>query len=271
MKESSDAVTRFRQYLTYQGKSPRTIKYYTYHIQKFLDFIRKPPEKITKEDVMDYYEYLQSSKNYTNRSLNIVGWSLKSFLEMLGLNELAMWIPTPRYEVTYEPKWLPEDVIKKIIDSEAVLVVAYDLALRLSEVSELRRDLYNKRTGDIEVTRMKKKGRANKQILTLSPQAREILNEYIAKTPSPDGRMFPISRRMIQYIFKRNVKVAGLNPKEYTFHVLRHSRATNIAIKQLQENGYVDIVSLAKFLGHSRPETTMIYVHLANKYLKFHT
>lgn len=264
-------IRRFRNYLSYQGKSERTIKYYTYHVRRFLDFVGKPVNEIDREDITDFYEWLKETSGYSNRSLNLVGWALKSFFECFGRNDIATWIPTPSFSVTYEPKWIPLEKIDDVIDDEAVLVVAYDLALRLSELFLLRRSTYNPKTGDIEVTRLKRKGRANKQILTLSPRARDVLNRYLRNNPSRDDRIFTMSPRMVQYIFKRQLKKAGLDPSEYTFHSLRHSRATHIAIKELREKGYVDIVSLAKFLGHSRPETTMIYVHIANKYLRFHS
>ncbi len=265
-----DVVKRFRNYLSYQGKSERTIKYYTYHVRRFLEFVGKPVDEITREDVSDYYDYLKESGGYSNRSLNLVGWSLKAFFECFGRRDMATWVPTPSFSITYEPKWIPMDKIDDVIDDEAPLVVAYDLALRLSELFLLRRSTYNPRTGDIEVTRLKRKGRANKQILTLSPRAKDVLNRYLEGRKDNDDRIFTMSPRMVQYIFKRQLKKAGLDPSEYTFHSLRHSRATHIAIKELKEKGYVDIVSLAKFLGHSRPETTMIYVHIANKYIRFH-
>ena len=69
--------------------------------------------------------------------------------------------------------------------------------------------------------------------------------------------------------FKKRLKMCELDPNKYTFHSLRHSRLTHMAIHQLRTRGYVDIVGLAKFAGHSRPDTTMMYVHLAHKYLSF--
>ena len=262
-------VRQFYQYLKYAGKSDRTAYVYVLRVNDFLNFIGKDPENITRDDIMSYYDHLYSTKRYSDRSIAAVGWALKAFFEMLGKRDLAMWIPTPSYSVVREPKWLPEDICMKVIDKVPVLVVAYDLALRVGEVPLLRRDRYNPKTGEIEVYRLKHKGRYNRQILQLDDWARDILNEYLESRKDNDPRIFPMTSRNIQYIFKRRLRLCGLDPKEYTFHVLRHSRLTHIAIKELRTKGYVDIVSLAKFAGHARPETTMMYVHLAHKYLSF--
>jgi integrase len=55
----------------------------------------------------------------------------------------------------------------------------------------------------------------------------------------------------------------------YTFHSLRHSRITHLAIRELDERGVVDELSLSKFAGHLKVESTRTYVHLAAKYLAF--
>jgi len=68
-----------------------------------------------------------------------------------------------------------------------------------------------------------------------------------------------------------NARRVGLptGKEGYTFHSLRHSRITHIAIKQLREKGFADVASLAKFAGHLKTETTLMYIHLASKYLAF--
>ena len=56
----------------------------------------------------------------------------------------------------------------------------------------------------------------------------------------------------------RSCKAAGIK-KQVTPHVLRHSYATH-----LLENG-VGLRHIQELLGHAKPETTMIYTHVARK------
>lgn len=269
-----EIIEKYKNYLKYSGKSERTIYLYALRVEDFLRYINKDPMEITKDDIIEYYMMLENKKKYSKRSLYTVGWSLKSFFQMIGRNDIVMWIPTPSFTVVEEPAWIPMDRIECVIDEVPYLCVAYDLALRLREVGMLRRDRYNPKTGEIEVYRLKKKGKPVSQILVLGgtdpkTNAREVLNKYLETRTDSDKRMFNISDRMMQYKFKQRIKICGLDPNKYSFHRLRHSRLTHIAIYELQNKGYVDIVSLAKFAGHGRPETTMMYVHLAHKYLAF--
>jgi len=264
----NDVCRRFFDYLILRGKSERTAYYYAYHVNRFIEWNGGKYDDISREDIMDYFEYLRDEVEYDSTSLRIVAWSLVAFFNYIGKEDIARWIPIPssHYE---EVEWLPEDVVKKVIDSDPVLCVAYDLALRLSEVVLLMRSDYNRNTGDIVVTRLKHKNRPNKYILKLSPWVRELLNRYIDSSRCCDGRIFCMSTRSIQQRFKNALTRAGLDQSKYSFHVLRHSRCTNIAINELREKGTVDIVSLAKFMGHLNINTTMMYIHIASKYLRF--
>jgi len=265
-----DVCRRFYDYLILGGKSERTAYYYAYHANRFIEWNGGRYEDVSREDIMDYFEYLRDEAGYDHTSLRVVAWSLVAFFNFIGREDLAKWIPTPssHYE---EVEWLPEDVVKKVIDSDPVLCVAYDLALRLSEVTLLTRSEYNKETGDIVVTRLKHKNRPNKYLLKLSPWVRDILNRYLLVSKCSDGRIFCMSTRAIQQRFKNALARAGIDPNKYSFHVLRHSRCTNIVIHELREKGTVDIVSLAKFMGHLNMNTTMAYIHLGSRYLKFGT
>jgi len=144
--------------------------------------------------------------------------------------------------------------------------VGYDLALRVGEVGFLRGSSFSSETGRIEGRRLKHKGQRDTYILELSGWCLEILNRYL-EDRSRDV-MFPISTSTIQRRFRRRANAVGLS-EDYTFHCLRHSKITHVAIKQLEEKGVVDELSLSKFAGHLRVETTRTYVHLATKYLAF--
>lgn len=67
----------------------------------------------------------------------------------------------------------------------------------------------------------------------------------------------PLSHSAAQTSFRLAMQKAKIN-KEASLHTLRHSYGTH-----LLEDG-VDIVTIKELMGHSRIETTMIYLHVAN-------
>jgi site-specific recombinase XerD len=68
------------------------------------------------------------------------------------------------------------------------------------------------------------------------------------------------SAESVRNILRRACYKAGIK-KKVTPHVLRHSYATHML-----ENG-VDLRYIQELLGHKKPETTMIYTHVAQKKL----
>ena len=98
-------------------------------------------------------------------------------------------------------------------------------------------------------------------------RCRLILNEHIERRVE-DDQLFDMSVSTIQGRFNGRAAQIGLEPR-YSFHCLRHSKVTHMALAQLREKGVVDELSLSKFAGHLRVETTRMYVHLATKHLAF--
>ena len=72
-----------------------------------------------------------------------------------------------------------------------------------------------------------------------------------------------ISNRSIQIRLKKYIQLAGLNPKIYTPHKLRHTAAT-----LMYKYGDVDIRTIQSILGHTSVATTQIYTHLDDDDIK---
>ena len=267
MKRFTHQIVReFYEYLSY-SKSPKTAYNYSSNVEAFLFFVGKEPKDVTPADIIRWYAHLKE-KNYSERSIWRYGWALKAFFDFAGLKELKDKVPIPQVQVR-EPLWLDEETTFKLIDKVAVLCVAYELALRVGEVPLLRLSKFNPETGEIVVTRLKRKGHYSETMLKLRKWCLDILNDYISTYRNKiKDVIFPFSVKTIQDVFRRRANAIGLD-KKYKFHCLRHSRITHIAIQQLREKGTVDIVSLAQFAGHVNINTTLMYIHLASKYLAF--
>jgi site-specific recombinase XerD len=71
-----------------------------------------------------------------------------------------------------------------------------------------------------------------------------------------------ISQRAVQNIVKKYIVKAGLDPKKYSVHKLRHTAAT-----LMYQYGQVDLRSLQQILGHTSVSTTEIYTHVNDEML----
>ena len=259
----SEAVRDFRSFLGY-SKSVSTANSYSGTVRKFLLYVRKDLDNITPLDITRWFDHLRDEE-YSPRTLNHYGWALKAFFYFTGNRDLENRTPIMDYNVP-EPKWMTEPVAYDLIDQVPVLCVGYDLALRIGECELLRRGEFNPITGDITVIRLKHKGQRNRYILRISEWCLPILNRWI-KSHARGDIIFPMSVSTIRRRFIERAR--QLNLEGYSFHSLRHSRITHLAIKDIEKKGMVDELSLAKFAGHLRVETTRLYVHLAAKHLAY--
>jgi len=264
-KELNPLAKDFYNYLKYD-KSPGTAYNYSRIVNKFLNFVDKPLDLIKPLDITRWYSHLEKN-DYSPRTIQNYGWALRSFFDLMDMKEMKRRTPIVEFHAP-EPKWMDEETTFELISRVPVLCVSYDLALRVGEVGLLSRREFNSKTGEITVTRLKHKGQRNKYLLTLDDWCLEILNGYLKKYEAYLGDIvFPMSVSTIQNIFNRREETIGL--EGYKFHSLRHSKITHLAIRELEEKGVVDELSLAKFAGHLRVETTRMYVHLASKYFAF--
>jgi len=246
-------------------KSKGTAKGYAGNVDKFLRFVDKPLDEITPLDISRWYESLE--ENHSKRTIWRYGWALRSFFDLMGMQEMKRRTPIVEFQAP-EPKWMDEGTTFKLIARVPILCVSYDLALRVGEVGLLRKSEFNPVTGEMIVARLKHKGRSNKYILKLDDWCLEVLNGYLKRFDEHLGEViFPVSVNTMQRSFYRRAEALGLEGCK--FQSLRHSRITHLAIRELEEKGVVDELSLAKFAGHLRVETTRTYVHLATKYLVF--
>lgn len=158
--------------------------------------------------------------------------------------------------------------------------------LRVSEVCDLNMgDLYSKRhpfdgeaysVDDVYMLNVTGKGRKQRTVPLNYRYAWLPLAAYIVArdgmvmaedTPQPDPSkpMFVtetghrMSDRLVQHVFNKAVRLAGLTNHGFSPHSLRHNYAT----RMLQ--GGVDVFTVSKLLGHSNVQTTAIYLHLSDE------
>lgn len=258
-------IEQLRQLLVRKGYSPKTIKNYLNHLNKYLEF------SDNKVDIMNINKYLlhlleekDLSHSYTNQAVNAIKAYLK--VSQICSYKEVMNIQRPKKEKKL-PKILSKKEVKSIFNALnnekhiTELMLAYSCGLRVSEVSKME-------LKDIDSERMLiivRQGKGRKDRVTnLSDKMLKQLRVYY-KIYKPKKWLFEgqkkeqhISSRSLQNVFNAAVKKAKIN-KDVTFHSLRHSFATH-----LLESG-VDLRYIQELLGHSSSKTTEIYTHVSQK------
>jgi len=262
-------LARYRAFLEVQESPASTIVAYTHTASKFLRFLRgKDPKEATEDDVV---EFLRTFASKSTRFRHHYG--LKSFLAYIHNEKAIKRLKPPRREeeLTW---WLTKDEVRQLMKAAydkqiyAILRVAYDLALRVSEICDLNRsDLRGNRL----IVRIRKKRRRVRTVAKeLYPETRKALEEWLATRKDDNPAMF-ITRRgrpyhgTIQRWLHKVAKLAKIEipeGEELSIHTLRHSRAAH-----LREAG-TPLDTLRLFLCHERIETTQIYAHIGPETIK---
>ena len=264
----AEDLKRLETELKLRGFSIHTISSYLRYNNKFLEYIKKHPKSINKDDIKSFLSYLISDKHLSARTLNLVRAALLFFYnEIMGIGITN--IKTPKIE-----KSLPTVLTKKEVralfnaaknfKSRLILKLLYSSGLRVSELTKLKYEDIN--LDENSGTVRQGKGKKDRMFI-LSHEIIEDLKIFQKKQEKTKGYIFinnknqPISTRNIQKIIKNYAKKADIN-KNVTPHKLRHSFATH-----LLEAG-TDIRMIQELLGHSNLQTTQIYTHVSREQIK---
>lgn len=263
----------YRHYLEFlRGKrfSKSTIASYSNFILEFLRFTdQKSINKLDENDVRNFIEWAVQSLNY----------SVSTHRQMVsGFKHFAYFYPACAINIDkiYMPKKdkkLPvvlsiDEVISllqatKNLKHRAVLAILYSSGLRISEIINLKLSDFDFNRNQLHI--QKSKGRKDRYATiakSVFPLIKNYYNTYKPKTyfiENPKGGQY--SPQSIRSFLKKSLKLAGIT-KTVTPHTLRHSYATHML-----EQG-IGIRHIQELLGHSRPETTMIYTQVTRKDLE---
>ena len=162
----------------------------------------------------------------------------------------------------------PEEImtllqVTKNLKHRTVIAMLYGSGLRIGELVDLKLSCFDFDRRLIHVRNSKgRKDRYTSIAESCIPLLQNYYGtyrpkEYLIENPK-GGKYGPGS---IRSFLKRSCELAGIT-KKVTPHTLRHSYATH-----LLENG-TDLRYIQELLGHSRPETTMVYTHVRRKDLQ---
>jgi integrase/recombinase XerD len=247
----------------------RTIDAYTYHAERFADFIQKPLDLATVEDVRNFQLYLIDEKKLAYSSFNQAVCALR----FLYTHTIRVPWPVTMVPFGKRPKTLPVVLGRQEVDEllrctknlkqRIFLTTLYATGMRFSEAANLRLTDLDSQRMQIRITHGK--GAKQRQV-PLSPRLLSELRSYWRQY-RPTSLLFPgktqestYADTSIQKAIKVSAELAGIK-KNVTPHTLRHSYATG-----LLEAG-VDLLTISRLLGHASFATTMIYLHCRREHL----
>ena len=267
---SRELVARFRNYLQGKRFSRNTIEVYMYFAEDFLGYVHnKALALVGNKDVERYIEEVFVPRGYgvsTHRQFIGAMRHLADCFDETAIDGVTLPMPPKDKKL---PQVLSEEEVLKLIVAtrnlkhRAILTLLYAAGLRIGELLALK-------LADIDIQRRqlfirKAKGRKDRYVF-LAKAYIPLMSNYIATykprkwfVEGPGGK--PYSASSVRSILRQSCKRAGIH-KEVTPHTLRHSFATH-----LLEQG-VDVRYIQELLGHSRPETTMIYTHITRQDLR---
>jgi site-specific recombinase XerD len=268
-KRSCQLTKRLAEDMKIRNAAQATIDAYTFHARRFADFIQKPLDRATPEDVRRFQLHLIEERKLAYSSFNQAVCALR----YLYTHTIRVSWPVAMVPFGKRPKKLPVVLSRQEVDAllsctpnlkhRTFLSSLYACGLRLSEAAHLK-------IPDIDSQRMMlrvARGKGNKERqVPLSPRLLTELRTYWLKY-RPSDFLFPgktpdrpYADTSIQKAIKKSAALAGIKKRVHP-HVLRHSYATG-----LLEAG-VDLLTISRLLGHASFTTTMVYLHCRREHL----
>lgn len=283
--------TLAREFLLYlvaeRGCSRLTASAYRSDLSQFLTHLQQVfgvdlPTDVTTEMVRSWIVSMHE-RGLTNTSVARRICAVKSFWKHLCERDLAApavmtRVGTPKRDRTL-PIYLGQDDLRLLLAAaqrqrtalcafrdHAIFATFIYAGIRRSELLNLRLTHLDFHAGTLRVQQGKgRKTREVPMVGELSQALRDWLeyrpdcrHDYVFATIR--GNRIYTTR--LQIIWRRTLEASGISRPGVTMHTLRHSFAT------LMLQGGADLVSIQRLLGHSRLDTTAVYLHVGARQLR---
>jgi len=266
-EENKELIRVYVKYLIGKRYSKSTVRTYFTFVADFIDYTQpKPLANLTNRDVELFIEDIFIARAYSISSQRQFISALKLFIRLYPECKIdSMLLVRPKNSKVLPAVLSQREVITllqvtKNLKHRAIIALLYSAGLRIGELISL--ELRHIDIGRRQILVKNGKGRKDRYVI-LANSFLPLLQNYLS-TYNP-VRFFVEGNTGIRYsdssirkFLYRSTQLSKIS-KKVTPHTLRHSYATH-----LLENG-IGLRHIQELLGHSRPETTMIYTHVAKK------
>jgi len=284
----------FKEFLSMNNYSERTLESYGAGVKQFLAFIVKyyprinSLEKLTKDILLDYQKYLMNFKTKEGRHLSNTSQgsklkAIKKFFQYLIRKDIVLKDPTTVIQMPKEEQRITRNILSQSemvellksiklntpvnIRNRAIIELFYSCGMRTSELCDLKIQDINLK----EQTLLVVKGKGNKsRLLPIGQYAAHYIQLYLDKS-----RMFMLKGRKedLGYLFlsvrgnplnKNSINTTVMQvvisnlklDKHISCYSMRHSIASHLLANK------VDITYIAQLLGHASLKTTQRYLKI---------
>ena len=105
---STEVLEEFETYLDLEGKSPNTVRMYSYYVRRYLEW----GGAINARSALRFLARLRR-EGYSNRSLNLVVQALRAYFRFEGYDDEAEKLKPPKV-----PRSLPKALTREEVDPE---------------------------------------------------------------------------------------------------------------------------------------------------------
>lgn len=225
-----------------------------------------PVDSLDQHHLNDYIVYIKTNHGVGYAKCKMVAQACSFFFKHVINKPFVLpskLFPRKQYKL---PNVMTQKDVIKLFDTvnsprERVLLgLLYGCGLRLGETRNL--ELSDIDRAGKRILIRQGKGMKDRYTLLPAPLLQDLENywrqyrmgKYIFESPLLQGR--PLHQRSLQVLVNQCMATAGFGSGLYTAHTLRHSFATHLL------DAGQDIHTIKVLLGHSKIETTMVYLHL---------
>lgn len=261
-------VLKTHQVMTLKEYGSGSIKSYVNEmVLLFKYYNHKDVESITQSDIETYILFIKQAHQVGRAKCRSVAQACSFFFKkVMPSNYIVPSNLYPKKQFIL-PEIMSEAEVDVLINTaslslkeQCVIEILYGSGIRISELCNLR-------IKDIESSEKRIKvfqGKGAKDRYTLLPDSIiERLRQFYIEEGKPKEYLFTskqtkraIHVRSMQIVVNSAMAKAGFKDRGFTAHTLRHSFATHM----LNQGNNIHVIKT--LLGHSKIETTMIYLHL---------